>query len=55
MANLGRVSQIIGPAVDVEFPEGNSLRSTTALHITSEGFDGTDANRRHCRSTAASR
>ena len=38
MANIGRVSQIIGPAVDVEFPEGKQPPIYTALHITSEGF-----------------
>src|SRR5437773_10695559 len=40
MANMGRVSQIIGPAVDVEFEEGKQPPIHTALHITSKGFEG---------------
>src|SRR5215468_4395733 len=39
MANIGRVSQIIGPAVDVEFEEGKQPPIHQALHITSKGFD----------------
>jgi F-type H+-transporting ATPase subunit beta len=38
MANVGRVSQVIGPAVDVEFAEGKQPEIYTAIHITSEGF-----------------
>jgi len=38
MPNIGRVSQIIGPAVDVEFPEGKQPAIYTALRITSKGF-----------------
>src|SRR5215831_9141829 len=38
MANFGKVSQIIGPAVDVEFPEGKQPHIYTALHITSGGM-----------------
>jgi F-type H+-transporting ATPase subunit beta len=38
MANIGHVSQIIGPAVDVEFPEGKQPSIYTALRITSKGF-----------------
>src|SRR2546430_13394448 len=38
MANIGHVSQIIGPAVDVEFPEGKQPQIYTALRITSKGF-----------------
>jgi F-type H+/Na+-transporting ATPase subunit beta len=37
--NIGRVSQVIGPAVDVEFDEGKQPAIHQALHITSEGFD----------------
>jgi len=37
--NIGRVSQVIGPAVDVEFEEGKLPPIYQALHITSEGFD----------------
>jgi F-type H+-transporting ATPase subunit beta len=40
MANIGKVSQVIGPAVDVEFPEGKQPPIYTALHITSAGFNG---------------
>jgi len=39
MANIGRVSQVIGPAVDVQFGEGKQPPIHQALHITSEGFD----------------
>ena len=39
MANIGKVSQIIGPAVDVEFAEGKQPPIYQALHITSKGFD----------------
>jgi len=39
MANIGRVSQVIGPAVDVEFDEGKQPSIHQALHITSKGFD----------------
>jgi len=38
MANIGKVSQIIGPAVDVEFEEGKQPPIYEALHITSTGF-----------------
>jgi F-type H+-transporting ATPase subunit beta len=38
MSNVGKVSQIIGPAVDVEFAEGKQPEIHTAIHITSEGF-----------------
>jgi len=39
MTNFGRVSQIIGPAVDVEFDEGKQPPIHQALHITNKGFD----------------
>jgi F-type H+/Na+-transporting ATPase subunit beta len=35
----GHVIQIAGPAVDVQFPEGQIPVINTAVHITSEGFD----------------
>ncbi len=35
----GRVVQVAGPAVDVEFPEGRIPLIHTAIRITSEGFD----------------
>src|SRR5215470_12053938 len=38
-ATIGRVSQVIGPAVDIEFEEGKQPPIHQALHITSEGFD----------------
>src|SRR6516225_1197703 len=38
MGNTGRVSQVIGPAVDVEFEEGKQPPIHEALHITSKGF-----------------
>src|SRR5919109_916148 len=39
MANIGKVSQVIGPAVDVEFEEGKQPPIYTALRITSAGFN----------------
>ena len=39
MANKGKVLQIIGPALDVEFKEGQQPLIYNALRITSEGFD----------------
>ncbi len=39
MANKGKVLQIIGPAVDVEFKEGQQPPIYNALRITSEGFE----------------
>ncbi|HSU89063.1 MAG TPA: F0F1 ATP synthase subunit beta [Terriglobia bacterium] len=39
MANIGKVSQVIGPAVDVEFEEGQQPPIYQALHITSRGFN----------------
>jgi F-type H+/Na+-transporting ATPase subunit beta len=38
MGNLGKVSQIIGPALDVEFPEGQQPPIHNAIRITSKGF-----------------
>src|SRR5437879_73763 len=38
MGNIGRVSQVIGPAIDVEFEEGKQPPIYQALHVTSEGF-----------------
>ena len=35
----GKVIQVAGPAVDVEFPEGTIPVIRTALRITSKGFD----------------
>ncbi len=36
---LGKVIQVAGPAVDVEFPEGHIPVIRTAVRITSEGFN----------------
>ena len=36
----GQVIQIAGPAVDIQFPEGQIPVINTAVHITSEGFEG---------------
>src|SRR5438105_8801788 len=38
MANIGKVSQVIGPAIDVEFEESKQPPIHEALHITSKGF-----------------
>ena len=37
--SVGRVVQIIGPVVDVEFPEKHLPPIYQALRIVSEGFD----------------
>src|ERR1700722_13171333 len=39
---LGKVIQVAGPAVDVEFPEGQIPVIRTAIRITSEGFNVPD-------------
>src|SRR5580704_18042259 len=39
MNAVGKVIQVAGPAVDVEFPEGHIPVIRTALRITSEGFN----------------
>ncbi|MEO8024902.1 MAG: F0F1 ATP synthase subunit beta [Bryobacteraceae bacterium] len=36
---IGKVIQVAGPAVDIEFPEGQIPDIRTAIHITSEGFN----------------
>lgn len=36
--SIGRVSQVIGPAIDLEFPEGQQPSIHNAIRITSEGF-----------------
>src|SRR6266581_6510856 len=38
MSVFGKVIQVAGPAVDVEFPEGQIPVIRTAIHITSDGF-----------------
>ena len=42
MANIGNVLQVIGPAVDVQFPEGDPPAIYNALRITSEGSESFD-------------
>src|SRR6202167_2847921 len=42
MTTLGKVIQVAGPAVDVEFPEGQLPVIRTAIRITSEGFNVPD-------------
>src|SRR5690606_31511095 len=39
MPETGKVLQVIGPAVDVEFEEGKQPAIYNALRITSEGFE----------------
>ena len=36
--NIGKVVQVIGPVVDVEFPSGHLPSIYNAIRITSEGF-----------------
>ncbi len=36
---VGRVIQVAGPAVDIQFPEGQIPLIYTAVRVTSEGFD----------------
>src|SRR5271154_5065342 len=38
MSVIGKVIQVAGPAVDVEFPEGHIPVIRTAIRITSEGY-----------------
>src|SRR5579875_1743443 len=35
----GRVVQVAGPTIDIQFPEGHVPKIFNAIHITSEGFD----------------
>jgi F-type H+-transporting ATPase subunit beta len=35
----GRVVQVAGPTIDIQFPEGHIPKIFNAIHITSEGFD----------------
>ena len=55
MSVVGKVIQVAGPAVDVEFPEGQIPVIRTAVRITSEGFNVPDAHRYYLRSGAAHR
>ena len=38
---VGKVIQVAGPAVDIQFAEGQIPVINTAVRITSEGFDET--------------
>src|SRR6202047_3456164 len=38
--NKGTVIQVIGPVIDVQFPEHHLPEIHNAVHITSEGFEG---------------
>ena len=38
--NVGTVVQVIGPVIDVQFPEHHLPEIHNAVHITSEGFEG---------------
>ena len=42
--NIGTVVQVIGPVVDVEFPEGKLPTILTALTITNKAIDDTEDN-----------
>ena len=42
--NEGKVIQVIGPVVDVEFPEGGLPEILTALTITNPAIDDTEDN-----------
>ena len=44
MMNDGKVIQVMGPVVDVEFPEGELPAIFTALHITNPTIDDTEDN-----------
>src|SRR5207247_9583694 len=39
MPSIGRITQVIGPAVDVEFPDGNVPAIYNALQITNPAID----------------
>jgi hypothetical protein len=36
---VGKVIQIAGPAIDIQFPEGHIPAILTAIRVTSEGFN----------------
>ena len=52
---VGKVIQVAGPAVDIQFPEGQIPLIYTAIRITSEGFNVPNPDRHHRRSRAAHR
>ena len=44
MAQQGRVTQVTGPVVDVEFPPGELPEILTALRATNPSIDDRDGN-----------
>jgi F-type H+-transporting ATPase subunit beta len=44
IVNVGRIVQVIGPVVDVEFPDGNVPEILTALLVTNPAIDDTEDN-----------
>ena len=42
--NEGKLLQVTGPVVDVEFPEGELPAIFTALHLTNPAIDDTEDN-----------
>ena len=54
MANIGRVSQVIGPAVDVEFDEGKQPPIHTGAAHHEQGLQRARSNRCDRGSAAAS-
>ena len=44
IVNEGRICQVIGPIVDVEFPDGNVPEILTALLVTNPAIDDTEDN-----------
>ncbi len=42
--NEGKLIQVMGPVVDIEFPEGALPEILTALHITNPAIDDTEDN-----------
>ncbi len=44
IVNEGRIVQVIGPVVDVEFPDGNIPEILTALLVTNPAIDDTEDN-----------
>src|SRR4030066_2370070 len=42
--NDGKLIQVMGPVVDIEFPEGELPAILTALHITNPAIDDTEDN-----------
>ena len=41
---LGKITQVIGPVIDVEFPEGNLPEINTALRVTNKAIDDREWN-----------